>query len=118
MSITEEDWDSAAAAASARLSAMFEGYFRARDGEAQQTFWQCDDGWIVGYTTGRIVGGPYDGKFATFGYKPRGKGARSGDPENGWERVYYVKAATRKLAKQRAERLWDKHNSRKRGGLR
>jgi len=105
------------AAISRRLSELLDWAGRQRDGEARQALWQCDDGWIVGYTTGRIKGGPLDGKFATMGFKPRGKGARSGDPENGWERVYYVKAASRKLAKQRAMRLWDKHNSKQRGGL-
>lgn len=28
--------------------------------------WQCEDGWRCGYTTTKIVGGKFDGKFAAY----------------------------------------------------
>lgn len=80
----------------------------ARDGEARQAFWTCGDGWIVGYTTERIRGGKFNGKFAAMAYKPVGKGARSGKAEE-YVRVYFRGFAKRKSAKDRAYALYEKH---------
>ena len=79
-----------------------------RVGTARQALWECRDGWIVGYTTTRIVGGPFDGRFAVMAYKPIGKGARSGNADER-VRVYYRGFSTRKAARARAERLYDQH---------
>jgi hypothetical protein len=81
----------------------------ARDGMARQTEWECGDGWIVGYTTGRIRhGGENAGKFAAFAYKPIGKGSRSGTALN-FKRVYFRTFKTRKSARKRAEALYYQH---------
>ena len=55
------------------------GYQDADVDEAKHILlWECKDGWIVGYTTSRVLRGPHVGKFVTVAYKPIGKGARSG----------------------------------------
>jgi hypothetical protein len=79
------------------------------DGSARQAMWQARDGWIIAYTTERITGGPFDGKFATMAYKPVGKGARSNPTE--WKRVYWRGFAKRKSARARAEALYERHNA-------
>lgn len=95
----------------ARLAAAFEPIMRDRDGAARQALWLARDGWIIGYTTSRIVGGGprFDGRFAVLAYKPTGPGARSGKAR---EHVLAVKAprATRKAARARAEELYRRHN--------
>jgi hypothetical protein len=78
-------------------------------GYADHTLWQARDGWIVGYTTGRIERGSLAGRFATLVYKPTGKGARSGDPHE-WQLVETIPAATRKTAKARAEARYRRHD--------
>lgn len=82
--------------------------WRSTQGSARQQQWQCEDGWIVGYTTSRIVGGANDGKFAAMAYKPKGPGSRSGDPDH-WDRVYYRAFAKRTSARARAETLYWRH---------
>lgn len=79
-----------------------------RVGTARQAMWQARDGWCIAYTTSRIVGGPYDGRFAVMAYKPVGKGARTGKANEG-KRVYYRGFSTRKAARARAERLYHQH---------
>ena len=72
--------------------------------------WQCPNGWIVGYTPGRVEKGPATGKFVTVAYKPIGRGARSGDAAKhamAYERAF----TTRKAAKAHAETLYTKHNT-------
>lgn len=74
----------------------------------RQALWQCKDGWLAGYTTTRVVGGPHDGKFLVMAYKPVGKGARSGKAEE-FVMVYERSFVKRKDAKARAMELWEKH---------
>ena len=90
------------------LADMFPEYAEAV-GSARQAMWRARDGWIIGYTTERIRGGPFDGRFATMAYKPVGKGARSGSPEE-WVRTYYRGFSKRKLARARAEALYERHS--------
>jgi hypothetical protein len=90
------------------LSRAFAEMENRRVGTARQAMWQARDGWCIAYTTSRIVGGPYDGRFAVMAYKPVGKGARTGKA-NEWVRVYYRGFSTRKAARARAERLYDQH---------
>jgi hypothetical protein len=102
---------------SARLAGHMRqlGLFASPDGEVErQQLWQARDGWLVGYTTTKVIGGPHDGKFVAMAYKPRGEGARSGDPSS-WERVYWRGFAKRRSAKARAITLYDRHDSRQRG---
>lgn len=82
-----------------------------RHGRARHTLWRtCADGWVVGYTTERIVGGEHDGKYATLVYKPIGRGARGGrKTATQWELVKQQPAATRKLARARGVKLWKQH---------
>jgi hypothetical protein len=78
---------------------------------AKQTYFRtCKDGWMVGWTTERVVNGPDDGKYLAIAYKPIGKGARGGRATaQQWERVYRRAFTTRKAAKARAVALWNKH---------
>ena len=82
--------------------------FMSPDGEARHQLWACGDGWIVGYTTQRITGGRFDGRFATMAYKPVGRGARSGKATN-HVRVYFRGFNTRKAARARADRMYEQH---------
>lgn len=70
-------------------------------GHARQTQWACEDGWTVGYTTARIVGGAHDGKFAAFAYK-------RGSAEPADTRVF----SKRKLAKDKAIAMYCQHSPR------
>lgn len=82
-----------------------------QEGSARQTHWTCEDGWIVGYSTERVSGGPPDirGKFVAMAYRPIGKGSRSGDATR-WKRVYLRGFAKRKTARARAEALYYAHS--------
>jgi hypothetical protein len=88
------------------LAAMF-----SPDGLARACQWECEDGWIVEYTTERIrhsANPDNNGKFAVAAFKPYGKGARS-DPQR-WKRVYWRTFAKRKSARARAEAIYFKHS--------
>jgi len=78
-------------------------------GTAAQQTWTAEDGWLIGYTTSRVEGGPHHGRFVTMTYKPTGAGARSGNAER-WERTYVRAFATRKAAKARALALYRQHS--------
>ena len=93
------------------LRQMFREAEVRRSGSARQALWTCEDGWIVGYTTERVVGGPFDGGFAVLAYKPTGKGARSGSPSE-WQRTYGRRFSKRRLARARAEALYYRHSPR------
>ncbi len=80
-------------------------------GLADQTRWRCEDGWVVGYTTSRIEGGPDDGRFAAMAYKPIGTGSRSGKASE-WRLTYWRAFAKRKTARARAEQLFYRHSPR------
>lgn len=106
----ELDADPGLQRVAAQISRLYAEMEAERVGYARQTLWTCEDGWIAGYTTERITGGPFDGKFAVMAYKPTGRGARGGrKTAQQWERVYYRSFATRKAAKKRAEDLYWKH---------
>lgn len=94
---------------SGELANIFNRMAVARDGSARQAFWAAKDGWRIAYTTERITGGPFDGRFATMAYKPVGKGARTGKA-NEWRRVYYRGFSTRRAARARAEALYRQHS--------
>lgn len=76
-----------------------------REGYARQALWECEDGWVIGYTTERITGGPHHGKFATLAYKPYNKSGAV-------ERVYLRAFSKRKLAKERAITMFAQHSPR------
>jgi hypothetical protein len=75
------------------------------NGYARQALWECEDGWVVGYTTERITGGKLDGKFAALAYKPYGA-KESGNVE----RVYMRGFSQRKMAKARAITMFGQHS--------
>lgn len=83
-----------------------------RSGEYERDrSWLCEDGWVVEYTTTRVLNGPYEGKFVVSAFKPIGKGSRGGrDTAQMWQNVYRRGFAKRKSAKARAEELYWKHN--------
>lgn len=83
------------------------------DGTARQSQWHAEDGWIIVYTTERVDGGPWAGRFVTMAYKPLGKGARSGRGKaDRWTRVYARPFTQRKAAKARALALYREHSPR------
>ena len=92
----------------AAFNRIFADYMAEKSGSASQTTWECEDGWLVAYTTTRVEGGPHDGKFVTMAYKPIGKGART-NPAH-WERVYIRAFSKRKLARARADHLFYQHS--------
>lgn len=71
------------------------------DGLAPTCDWQCEDDWIVSYTTKRIRHGRLDGLFAVMYYEPQG---------DRWERVKLDRCDTRKEAKQRALTFFYAHS--------
>jgi len=98
MSSDMEQW------ASTRLAEHIAAIELEREGYARQALWECEDGWVVGYTTERITGGKHDGKFAAMAYKPISKGHTT------VERVYMRAFSQRKMAKSRAVTLFGQHS--------
>lgn len=95
-----------------RVLARIEAAMPAPDGRVgRQAQWVAEDGWIIGYTTTRVRGGPFGGRFAVLAYKPVGPGARTGRASC-FERVYFRGFATRRAAKARAEQLYRRHSPR------
>jgi len=93
------------------LAPEFERYMRRMAGEARQAIWTCEDGWLAGYTTTRVEGGPHHGKWLAMSYKPVGKGARGGRAKaESWERNYVRGFATRRAARARAEAIYWRHS--------
>ena len=75
--------------------------------------WEAEDGWLVSYSTHRVVGGKFDGKFLVTAHRPMGKGSRSGRGKAAyWELAYARPFATRKAAKARALQLYGQHSPR------
>jgi len=90
---------------------MYAAYETDRNGSARQCQWQAEDGWIIAYTTTRVMGGPFHDRWAVMAYKPVGKGARSGRGKaSEWRRVYSRGFATRKAARRQAEKLYYRHS--------
>lgn len=80
-------------------------------GYSRSQQWFCEDGWIIEYTTVKVVHGPLDGKYAVMAFKPYGKGSRGGrKTAQQWKRVYIRGFAKRKDARSRAETLYWRHN--------
>jgi hypothetical protein len=93
---------------SAELNRALERMMGDYAGRADQAQWRAEDGWIIGYTTSRIVGGPHAGKFLVQAFRPYGKGARTNPGQ--WRVVYEREYATRKSAKARALVLYGQHS--------
>lgn len=91
------------------ILARLEAEARLRDGTARQAQWQAEDGWVIVYTTTRVVGGPHAGKFVCQAFKPTGKGARSGNAGI-LVQAYRRAFSTRKAARARALALFQKHS--------
>ena len=91
------------------ILADFDQMARQRDGVAAQQHWTAEDGWIIGYTTSRMRGGPHDGKFVTQALKPVGKGARTGKAVE-FHETYRRQFSTRKAARARALALYKQHS--------
>lgn len=80
-------------------------------GRGRSQEWEAEDGWLIGYSTTRIVGGQWDGKFIVTAHKPIGRGSRSGRGKvNHWQISYSRAFATRKAARARAEVLYRQHS--------
>lgn len=70
--------------------------------------WQAADGWIVGYTTTRVVDSKHDGKFLVFAYRPFGKGARTNPTR--WKMAYERSFSKRNAARSRALEIFGQHD--------
>jgi hypothetical protein len=82
-------------------------------GVDRSTEWEAEDGWLVGYSTRRIEGGQYHGRFLVTAHRPTGPGARSGRGKvQRWTLAYSRVFATRKAARARAETLYRQHSPR------
>jgi hypothetical protein len=72
---------------------------------------ECEDGWIIEYSTERVRGGRLDGDYCVFVYRPTGSGARSGRGQaTTWERTEVRRCKTRREAKALAEARWWAHS--------
>lgn len=89
-----------------RILDMMEETTRKRDGVARQAYWECEDGWMVAYTTLRVKGGPHDGKFVAQLFKPNRRGSKA----TGWVENKRVVRSTRKAARAQAERWYRRHS--------
>jgi hypothetical protein len=105
--VSQEVVDEVNARVNAAIGGRIADYLNRRDGTARQTHSICEDGSVVTYTTSRVEGGPHDGKFLAMLYRPRGKGARSGNASE-HVRTYIRAFSTRKAAKARAIELYAK----------
>jgi hypothetical protein len=78
-------------------------------GNSQHAKWECEDNYIIGYSTSRIEnssGAKYDGKFACIVWKPiksKGKIVR-------WGIVYFRAFNQRKKAKEYATKFYYQHS--------
>lgn len=98
--ILSDDWSRARAAAG-------------DEGTARFAEWEAEDGWLVSYTTSRVDGGEFSGRFLVIAHRPVGPGARSGRGAAGTWRLAYSRAfATRRAAKARAVALYRQHSPR------
>lgn len=91
-----------------RVAELLSRALARRDGSARQAFWQCEDGYIVSYTTTRVNGGPFHNKWVVQLYRPVGKGSRT-NPEQ-WKVTYRQGYATRKTTRSRAFSLYYRHS--------
>lgn len=92
-----------------RLHDLLEQWAGSRDGVARQAQWECEDGYLVTYTTSRIAGGPHDGRFLVQLHRPVGPGARCGQAQR-WQEVKRRQFSTRKAARKRATELYLQHS--------
>lgn len=81
---------------------------RTEYGGSPHVTWECEDGWVVGYSTGRIHDShEHDGKFAAVAWKPNSK-----KDATMWHIAYFRAFTKRKDAKARALALYRKHSPR------
>jgi hypothetical protein len=43
-----------------------------------QQMWECADGWQIAWTTSKVIGGPYDGKYTQWQGRDLGAGLCQG----------------------------------------
>lgn len=94
-----------------RLMSRFEATLPKENRTAQyerMAQWNAEDGWIVGYTTTRVVNSEHDGKFLVAAWKPFGPGARTSPTR--WKLAYERSFTKRNLARARALRLLAQHS--------
>lgn len=87
-----------------RIARATEAYGREVHGSARQAQWECEDGWVVIYTTTRVQGGPHHGNFLAQLFRPPKKGSSTYVQED--RRI----CATRKEAKARAVTWYREHS--------
>lgn len=92
---------------SQQLGDFLREYTAEQNGSARQQLWPCEDGWIVGYTTERVSGGPHHGKFVALAYAPTSQQTLD---EGSLTRTYWRSFTKRRLAKARAVELFKQHS--------
>jgi hypothetical protein len=83
--------------------------YASKYGSASHTKWHCEDNWIAGYTTEKIVGSiakENDGKFACLVWKP----IKLDNGRTQWKIVYFRTFTKRKTAKEYALKHYYKHS--------
>lgn len=111
--MNEADAESARRVSAALNKLIAGGLLSTAGGLDRAAEWEAEDGWLIGYSTARIKGGEYDGKFVVTAHRPRGKGSRSGKGNaEMWTLAYSRAFATRKAAKARALQLYRQHSPR------
>lgn len=93
------------------VNSLLDGYFtpsKSTKGFSAHAKWQCEDNYIVGYSTKAIydsIDGKYDGKFACMVWKPNSKK----NPKS-WDMVYWRVFSKRKTAREYAEKHYYRHS--------
>lgn len=93
------------------VEALLNGEIRSvsKYGSSRNQRWECEDKYIVGYSTEKItgsVGGKYDGKFACIVWKP----VKSKGKIIKWEIKYFRAFRQRKKAREYAEKFYYQHS--------
>ena len=86
------------------LNDMWQEYMREVKGSARQAQWNTEDGWVVMYTTSRVVGGKHAGTFIAQSFRP--------DRKHKGEYIQDVRMIcdTRAAAKKWATRWYREHS--------
>lgn len=93
------------------IEALLNGEIRtiSEYGSSQNCKWECEDKYLVGYSTGKITnsrGGKYDGKFACIVWKP----IKANGKIYKWEIKYFRAFNQRKKAKEYATKFYYQHS--------
>jgi hypothetical protein len=100
----------AEAASAARITAQLNRFLQTE--MPRYRYFESKDGWMFGWTVEKLWSpeDSYHGKYQSFVYMPKGKGARTGKAEE-WVLRSVTTHSTRKAAKARALRLFQQRKA-------